>query len=199
LTGTSVLIEKPFSYRLIARSKFLNSEIKKRINEHRRHRQTTVQQKTFRISAVFDPVILLSYAYTYWSIRLIVMWPRLLTIRNIQRVIGILQRQNKKMVDYITRVLLKQEVWLTGRSQQEYYRIEQELKTLPNKIKTKIKFYRPFPHIFELLARKSINLARNQEIGRERLLLFDNCPTRKETENFTPTIQVSNRQTSFIQ
>jgi hypothetical protein len=87
LTGTPVFIGKPFSYRLIVRSKFPNSEIKKHINEHRRNRQTTVQQKTLWISAVFDPVILLSYAYTYFNIRLIVTWQLLSTIRKIQRAI----------------------------------------------------------------------------------------------------------------
>jgi hypothetical protein len=87
LTGTTVFIGKPIFYRLIARSKFLNSEIKNRINEHRRYCWTKVQWKTSRISAVFDPVILLSYAYTYWNIRLIVTWQPLSTIWNIQRVL----------------------------------------------------------------------------------------------------------------
>jgi hypothetical protein len=82
-----VLSEKPICYQLIARSKFLISEIKKHINEHRRKRRTSVQRKTSRISAVFNPVILLSYAYTYLNIRLIVTWQPLSTIWNKQRVI----------------------------------------------------------------------------------------------------------------
>jgi hypothetical protein len=59
----------------------------KRINEHRRNRRTTVQRKTSRISAVFNPVIPLSYTYTYLNIRLIVTWQLLSTIQNRQRII----------------------------------------------------------------------------------------------------------------
>jgi hypothetical protein len=139
----------------------LNFWTKKRINKHRRNRWTTVQRKTIQISLVFDPVILLSYAYTYWNVQLIVTWQLLLTIWNLFWILGFYNDKTKNKVDYITRVLLKQEVWLTGRSHQEDYCIKQELKTLLNKIKTKIKFYRPFPHILKLLAR------RNQEIGKE--------------------------------